>query len=432
MIPLILWQSQKSTRQPGRVFVKSRYVLLLERVSPIDESGRAQGKGTAMSNLQLEYTEDELLASNEIAEPLFAGSVKCHGGFDGDGNYVSPRTRFRWPAILAWQQAHIEKFGAEILDISTEIWPEHYPNVAQAKFLISNGVPEPVISTLTRIGTVEGFGALIRYSTVPDMQKLFSDDITGTALAHLDRGLFEAHARDEAGFEDEGGHRDMWFAARDIAFEHPVTEDETALMLERMGIPAAISGTARLGASYGGPPESSATARAYASPASLSEIDFDLELLIERMVRLLLIEISAHHVFAWAEEVLSDSELIAGNGEAARLVSYIRADEASHVAYLRTVLSEIRERNLVTTAGQILPGASVIDAIWERACHESLGPRRVELLDTTLREVELAIPENKRELLEEFHSLGSCRPDDEGTWIAADDRPIEPVRDGGG
>ena len=32
--------------------------------------------------------------------------------------------------------------------------------------------------------------------------------------------------RDEAGFEDEGGHKDMWFAARDIAFEHPVDEAE--------------------------------------------------------------------------------------------------------------------------------------------------------------------------------------------------------------
>ena len=35
-------------------------------------------------------------------------------------------------------------------------------------------------------------------------------------------GLYEAHARDEAGFEDEGGHKQMWFAARDIAFENPV------------------------------------------------------------------------------------------------------------------------------------------------------------------------------------------------------------------
>ena len=61
-------------------------------------------------------------------------------------------------------------------------------------------------------------------------------------MAHLGRGLYEAHARDEAGFDDEGGHKQMWFAARDIAFENPVTEDQTALMLERMGIAAPGSG----------------------------------------------------------------------------------------------------------------------------------------------------------------------------------------------
>ena len=42
----------------------------------------------------------------------------------------------------------------------------------------------------------------------------FDESIDGTAIEHLDRGLFEAHARDEAGWEDEGGHKQMWFAAR--------------------------------------------------------------------------------------------------------------------------------------------------------------------------------------------------------------------------
>ena len=77
---------------------------------------------------------------------------------------------------------------------------------------------------------------MIRYANVGDPQRYFDEDVAGTALAHLQRGLFEAHARDEAGYEDEAGHKQMWFAARDIAFEHPVTEDETAEMLERMGI----------------------------------------------------------------------------------------------------------------------------------------------------------------------------------------------------
>src|SRR5258705_509002 len=95
-----------------------------------------------MSNLQLTYTEAELLADDDVAEPLFAAGLRCHGGFAAEG----------------------------------------------------------------------------------------------TALAHLESGLFEAHARDEAGWDGLAGHKQMWFAARDVAFEAPPTEDETQTMLVRMGI----------------------------------------------------------------------------------------------------------------------------------------------------------------------------------------------------
>ena len=95
---------------------------------------------------------------------------------------------------------------------------------------------DPTISALTRIGTVEGFGGMLRVLPVPDFQKSFDEDIAGTAVAHIDDGLFEAHARDEAGHGDQAGHNTMWFVARDIAFEDPVTEDQTARMLARMGV----------------------------------------------------------------------------------------------------------------------------------------------------------------------------------------------------
>src|SRR3546814_16671999 len=77
---------------------------------------------------------------------------------------------------------------------------------------------------------------MIRFLAPPDMQRFFDDDIRGTALDHLSKGLVEAHARDEAGHGDEAGHDRMWYAVRDIAFENPVTQDETELMLRRMGI----------------------------------------------------------------------------------------------------------------------------------------------------------------------------------------------------
>lgn len=342
---------------------------------------------------QIEWSEQELLETHAVAAPLVAGGVRCHGGFDDDGRYVSPRTKNRGPAIEAWKQRREADFGTPLLDFPLSSWPESYPNVAQSKYLISEGVTEPVISTLTRIGTVEGFGAMIRYSMMPDMQACFDDDIRGTALAHLDGGLFEAHARDEAGHEDEGGHKQMWFAARDIAFENPVTEDQTAIMLERMGI-------------AGGP----AAGRSPMLPEpTLPDIDFNLEMLIARMAGLLLIEISAFHTFAWAEEVLSDDDLVAGDGEAARLVSYIRADETPHVEYLKTVLSEMRDRTFVGASGRKYAGTDVVCSMWERAKAESLGPRRELQLKIVAKEIDHALEGHPRaaEIREPFNALGT-------------------------
>ena len=361
-----------------------------------------------MTTLQTEWTEQELLASHPVEEPLIAGGVRCHGGFDQDGDYVSPRTLNRWPAIDAWKQQRAEQFGTPLLDVDLASWPGTYPNAAQAKHLVSSGVPEPIIATLTRIGTVEGFGAMIRYSVLPDFQSSFDEDTRGTALVHLDGGLFEAHARDEAGWGDEGGHKQMWYAARDVAFENPVTEDQTAVMLERMGIPV-----------QGGAPDPEAMRRQLMSRLLFDDIDPNLQLLIDRMANLLLIEVSAYHTFAWAEEVLADTELVAGEGEAARLVSYVRADEAPHVEYLKTVLSEMRDRTFKTASGRLVPGAEVVGRHWERSLAESLGVRREQNLAITLREVEHALASHPRggDILEQFHTLGTIRPGPDGSWV---------------
>ena len=366
-----------------------------------------------MTTLQTEWTEEELLASHPTTEPLVAGDVRCHGGFDEDGAYVSPRTKNRWPAIEAWQEQRTEQFATPLLDIPLESWPENYPNLPQARHLLSEGVREPIIATLTRIGTVEGFGSMIRYSVIPDLQRLFDEDVAGTAMQHLDRGLYEAHARDESGFEQEGGHKQMWFAARDIAFENPVTEDETARMMERMGFAAP--------GSNGSIDVAKMIREAMANRLLPDDVPFELEALIERMARLLLIEISAYHVFAWAEALLSDNDLTAGEGEAARLVSYIRQDEAPHVEYLKTTLSEMRDRTFVGTSGEKHAGTEMISRIWDRAVAESLGERREQNLKLTLREVEHALEGKRRagEILEQFHALGSIRPTDDGSFVAA-------------
>jgi hypothetical protein len=105
----------------------------------------------------------------------------------------------------------------------------------------------------------------------------------------------------------------MWFAARDVAFENPVTDDMTQTMLVRMGIlpptgsaePGTIAGDRRSDAPV---------------PRSRSVARDD----VRRMVGLLFIEVSAFHTFAWAEAVLADTDLVAGDGSAAELVRCIR------------------------------------------------------------------------------------------------------------
>ena len=52
---------------------------------------------------RLVYTRDELLDSGAYEAPLIAGDVRCHGGFEADGRYRSPRTIHRAPAVQAWQ-----------------------------------------------------------------------------------------------------------------------------------------------------------------------------------------------------------------------------------------------------------------------------------------------------------------------------------------
>ena len=371
-----------------------------------------------MTTAQTEFTFEELLLSHDYAEPLVANSVTCHGGFDAAGHYLSPRTRFRGPAIEAWEQQRVEQFGTAILDIPLESWPESFPNVEQSKFLIRNGVTEPTISTLTRIGTVEGFGGMLRLIPIPDFRSLFVEDVRGTAVDHIARGLFEAHARDEAGHEDEAGHNVMWFIARDIAFENPVTEDQTALMLERMGISPPGAGSS-----------SAARTRSILEADRVLPADIDpmVEFLLARMIGLLFIEISAFHGFRWAEAVLSDTDLVAGEGEPARLVSYIRTDETPHVSYLRTALSEMRDRTWIGTSGARYDGAEMMDLAWNRAVEESLLLRRSEALKVAMREIEYALKgrSDAKDLVDEMLSLGDVRRLDDGTLVDSADPRFE-------
>jgi hypothetical protein len=371
-----------------------------------------------VSTLQLEYSEDELLADDEFEAPLVVNGVRCHGGFDASGAYVSPRGRHRRGAIAAWEEHRLGQFGTPIIDVPLDTWPEPFPNVAQSKLLLRHGVTGPTVTQLTRIGTVEGFGGFLRLLPVPDLERCFDEDITGTALAHIPRGLLEAHARDESGFEGQAGHDTMWFAARDVAFEGPPTEDLTARMLGRMG----LSGTPRTDEELRALREA-----ALANRALPDDIDFALESLVTRMVSLLLIEISAFHGFAWAEAVLSDTGLVAGDGEAARLVACIRADETPHVDWLRTALSEMRDRTWVGGGGRRHPGTEMIGKLWDRAMRDTLLLRRRENLAFAMGEIEASVAgrPDADDLVEELLSLGTVVRLPDGTVADADgDHPL--------
>jgi len=128
------------------------------------------------------------------------------------------------------------------------------------------------------------------------------------------------------------------------------------------------------------------------------------------MTAVLFIEIRAFDLFVWAEELFADTELVAGDGLPSRLVSYIRQDETPHVEYLRTALSEMRDRTFIGTKGQKIPGTDVIGKIWDYGIYQANEVREPQAKASYLGEVQhaLAPRQDGKDLLAEFHSLGDA------------------------
>ncbi len=348
--------------------------------SPDDSSEPTASVGAEIDRLV--YTHQELLSSTDYVEPLVANGVTCHGGFDADGRYGSPRMLHRGPAIDAWQR-RLRETGADLIEISDDLMPPQHPNAAQAKLLLRNGVREPMIRALTIVSIVEGFGAMIRDVEVPDLDELLVESFDGSALAHLRSGLFEAHARDESGYREEGGHKQMWEAARDAALENPEIPDDVLMrLMSRRG--------------RGSRPE-----RAF------PQIDSKLERMLGFMANVFIIEIFAEAVFEWGIDVLSDPEVSAAPEVASGMVRNIQGDEKPHVAYLRTALSEARARTIRTVDGKQIAGRVVVDALLHRVLDNFTKNRpreqREDIRDSLIES--MAISSNPKALLEEFDSL---------------------------
>jgi hypothetical protein len=330
------------------------------------------------------FTAEELLSSGDCAEPLIANGVRCHGGFDEDGHYLSPRTLHRTPAVLAWQ-AQLARDGHDLIEIARELMPPQYPNVEQAKLMLRHDVRDPAVRALTIISIVEGFGAMIRDVKVPELTSIFVEPTDGTALAHLQHGLFEAHARDESGYRDEGGHKQMWEAARDAALENPkIPGDVLMRLMGRRG--------------RGGRPQ----------PA-FPEIGEELERMLGFMANVLVVEVFAEGTFQWGIDVLSDPEVSAAPEVAGGMVRNIQADEKPHVEYLRTALSEARARTIRTVDGKEISGRTVVDGLLHRILGQMTKNRRRDQQDDIREGLVEAMKSvsNPAALLEEFDAMAT-------------------------
>src|SRR3954468_7216693 len=85
------WRSSRCISRRVVVSVTPGILTLVRCIRKRLQFGRGTiPGGTSMTTAQVTFTETELLADHDIAEPLIANGVRCHGGFDEDGSYVSP------------------------------------------------------------------------------------------------------------------------------------------------------------------------------------------------------------------------------------------------------------------------------------------------------------------------------------------------------
>ncbi len=297
---------------------------------------------------KLSYTRDELMASHDYAKPHEEVGYKLHGGFLADGTYVSPRVLHRWPAVKAWQGA-LTANGWPLIDATVQLLKRgNYPNIPQEKFLLAHGVGQSLWNSLTITGVIEARGRALCDLQAPDFQAIIEDDISQTCTGHLHKGLLYAHGADEGGDPAEpeyGAHDQMWYAARDLCFgkdRYPLPE-----IPENIGRPD----TGRL----------------------MPQLPAGFEQLILLLMNVLMIEVRAESFFAFCCEIMRDPGAFpdrrADAAKAAEMVERIRTDEAIHVGYLQTTISEMRSFTFKSVDGGTVKGKDLIDPIWEGMVH---------------------------------------------------------------
>jgi hypothetical protein len=291
---------------------------------------------------KLVWTRDEILADHPYAKPQIEAGYRLHGGFDAHGKYISPRTLNRWPAIEAWSEA-LKHRGHGLVDSSQQLMVRgSFPNTEQQSFLLVNGLGRTLWDSLSVTGVIEARGRMLADAEAPDFQAIVVDDISETAVAHLNKGLLRAHGLDEGGdaSRGEGGHDAMWFAVRDMLFgKHAFPHAEVPESLARPEL-------GRL----------------------MPQIPPEHERWILLLMNVLMIEVRAENFFNFCTSVMRDRRNFRDRREvalhAADLVDRIRQDEAPHVGYLTVAVSELRSFTFKTADGQNVRGSTFIDPVW--------------------------------------------------------------------
>ena len=292
---------------------------------------------------KLTYTRDELMAEHDYAEPHVIDGRRMHGGFLADGTYTPPRTKLRGPAIDAWSAA-LRSRGGDLFDADASLLTGvRVPTVDQQRVLLRNDLGESFWNSLTIIGKIEAKGRLLAEVTFPDLQDVIVEDISEMAIGHLNEGLLVAHGLDEGGQPEAGvgGHDEMWFAARDLAFGAGAFPDVEPP--ENIGRPD--------------------------TERRIPELPGEIEGVLSFLANLLLIEFRAELGFSETQAILRTPDLFAGRRaeaeEAAEIIGRIRIDEEIHVTSLRLYLGEIRSCTFRTVDGGTIGGAEVIDRFWD-------------------------------------------------------------------
>ena len=336
--------------------------------------------------MQLKFTQEELLTDHEYAKPHRIGDKQLHGGFLANAEYQPPRSKIRSVAVANWTAA-LQSRNGDLLEADSSLLDgPRVPNVEQQCLLIRKGIGHFFWNGLTITGKIEARGKMLATTPFPELQLFIHDDISEMAIGHLNRGLLVAHGIDEGGEPDKGigGHDQMWFIARDLAFGTDAYPD--------VDPPGGI-------------------ARNEEGERYLPSIAAPIEAYLRFLMNLLVIEFRAEIGFAATQMILRTDGLFDGRRDdallAAEIVERIRTDERIHVESLRLYLGELRSVTFKQEDGGSILGRELIDPFWKGLIEWSTGDQPQLVAQQTyagIRDKILELDDGKT-ILHEFNAL---------------------------